>query len=304
MNKKQLQYVIELSKNLNMSKAAEHLGISQPALSKQILNLEKELDVKLFNRDVIPMELTAAGEYFVQEAKAIIYKEEKLIRSMERFRDGDGGRLTIGVSPFRSLYMLPFVMKKVKQKYPNIEISLREAGSDILRTEIQEGKYDFAIVNLPVDESVLDVTPLEKDKLVLAVPNKLCNLLEGKTKQGTELDFGQCRNLPFVTVGQSQELRHFFDALCARYEFTPQIVMDVVGVSTVWAMVRAGIGAAVLPLQFIGDDLFDNDVSLYSIKDVVFSRQPVIVTRRGQYLSDVAKYTISLLENQSSKADG
>ena len=72
MNRKQLQYVIELSEDLNFSVVAERLGITQPALSKQVLALEKELDVKLFDRNNIPMTLTAAGEYFISEAKKLI----------------------------------------------------------------------------------------------------------------------------------------------------------------------------------------------------------------------------------------
>ena len=87
MNRKQLQYVIELSEDLNFSVVAEKLGITQPALSKQILSLEKELDVKLFDRSSIPLTLTPAGERFVADAKELIFREEQLKRSMEDFKN-------------------------------------------------------------------------------------------------------------------------------------------------------------------------------------------------------------------------
>jgi DNA-binding transcriptional LysR family regulator len=71
--------------------------------------------------------------------------------------------------------------------------------------------------------------------------------------------------------------------------------MEVVGLTSAWAMARAGIGATILPLQFVDSDSFDKNVKLFSIKDNTFTRQPAIVTRRGQYLPEYAKYAISLL---------
>jgi DNA-binding transcriptional LysR family regulator len=71
--------------------------------------------------------------------------------------------------------------------------------------------------------------------------------------------------------------------------------MEVVSLTTAWAMVHAGLGAALLPLQVIGDTTFDTDISLFTLSGHVSSRQPVIITRRGQYLSEYAQYAIELL---------
>lgn len=80
MNNKQLQYAIALSKSLNFSRVAEQLGISQPALSKQVLNLEKEIGVELFDRKQNPIAVTAAGEYFFCQAENLLYREEQLLK--------------------------------------------------------------------------------------------------------------------------------------------------------------------------------------------------------------------------------
>ena len=130
MNSRQLQYAIALSETRNFSQVAEKLGMTQPALSKQILSLEKELGVKLFDRDTNPISLTPAGERFVQDAKDLIYKEDQLIRSMERFRSGKEGQLTIGISPFRSLYLMPRIVKRLKEKFPGVRVCLQEWGSE------------------------------------------------------------------------------------------------------------------------------------------------------------------------------
>ena len=297
MNSKQLEYAIELSKSLNFSLVAEKFGISQPALSKQISNLEKDLDVTLFSRHKNPIELTAAGEYFFKEAKELLYKENQLYRSMEDYKNGEKGRLTIGISPFRSLYLIPKIAKAVKDKFPGVNIVLQEDGSDALRKNAAEGKYDFAIVNLPVDESSLDVIPIEQDTLVVAVPKSMDGLV-GVTSNDDipQVDFKNFKNLPFVVVGQNQEMRILFEKNCGIASIKPEIAMEVVGLSTAWAMARAGIGATLLPLEFVKEMNMDNSVSLFIPRCDTNIRQPAIVYRRGQYISDYAKYAIELLK--------
>ena len=296
MNNKQLQYAIALSKSLNFSQVAEHLGISQPALSKQILNLEKELGVALFDRKQTPIVLTAAGEFFFKEAQNLLYREEQLYRSMEAFKSGKQGRLTIGISPFRSLYLLPDICKRVREKFPGISIVLQEDSSEHLRSKAAEGKYDFAIANLPVDESILDAVPIEQDKLVLVVPKKLVPMLQvSPKKQLSEIDFADCKNLPFVVVGQNQEMRQLFEKICSVADLKPTIAMEVVGLATTWTMAKSGIGATLLPLQFVQEMDAGDNVLLLIPKCDANIRQPAIIRRRGQYLSEYAKFAIDLL---------
>lgn len=297
MNNKQIQYAIELSKSLNFSQTAEKLGISQPALSKQILSLEKEVGVELFDRKKTPISLTAAGEYFFLKARELLYSEDQLYRSMDRFKNGEFGSLAIGISPFRSLYLLPQVTAKVKEKYPGVKIILHEAGSEQLRREAAEGRYDFAVVNLPVDESVLDIIPIEQDTLVLAVPNSMADKINNSnTDDSKKINFNEFKELPFIVVGQTQEMRQLFDKLCTMAEFIPNIAMEVVGLATAWSMVRAGIGATLLPLQFIKNMNPDDSIKLFFPDCNIYTRQPAIITRHGQYLSDYAKYAIELLK--------
>lgn len=298
MNSKQLQYAIMLAETLSFSHLAEKLNITQPALSKQILHLEEELGVQLFDRTTNPISLTPAGSHFVREAQQLLYREDQLLRSMDKYKSGECGRLVIGVSPFRCLYLVSDILKKVKEKFSGIQIVLNETNSDQLRKDAAEGKYDFAIVNLPVDESVLDIIPLEADALVLAVPKELCHLID--SAKSNSISFNECKELPFIVVGPSQEMRHLFDKLCAAADFTPNIAAEVVGVASAWSLASAGIGATLLPLQFAKSNNFDNGLELYTIRNLKHSRQPAIVTRRGQYISDAAAYAIELLTNKNS----
>lgn len=296
MNARQLEYAIRLARVRNFSQVAEELKISQPALSKQILNLESELGVKLFDRNTNPLKLTPAGEHFVQEAQELLYREDQLLRSMERFRSGEAGELIIGVTPFRSSYLMPGIVAKLRRKFPGIRVRLAEYGSDILRREAAEGRYDLAVVNLPVDESVLEARPLEKDQLVLVLRREL--LEKAPSLRGQEsVDFAQCGELPFVVVGQTQEMRQLFEKLCARAAIHPPIAAEVVGLTTVWDMACAGVGAALLPMQFV-ERKAGEEMAILPLRELIYSRQVAIVTKRGQYLSEAARYTIDLLEGR------
>ena len=296
MNARQLEYAIRLARVRNFSQVAEELKISQPALSKQILNLESELGVKLFDRNTNPLTLTPAGAHFVQEAQELLYREDQLLRSMERYRSGEAGELVIGVTPFRSSYLMPGVVAQLRRKFPGIRVRLAEYGSDVLRREVAEGRYDLAVVNLPVDESVLEARVLEKDRLVLVLRREL--LAQYPTlRAGQAVEIGRCAQVPFVVVGQAQEMRQLFDKLCARAEIHPQIAAEVVGLTTAWDMARAGVGATLLPLQFVERNAGE-DMVILPLKETVYSRQVAIVTRRGQYLSEAARYTIDLLEGR------
>ena len=303
MNARQIQYALEVAKSRSFSVGAERLNISQPSLSKQIQNLEAELGVKLFDRSTVPMKLTPAGEYFLNQAQTLLYQGGQLVRSMEDFKTEKRGRLTIGVSPFRNLFLMPQIVEKIKQKYPDIEIRLQEMSSDLLRKEAEEGSFDFAIVNLPVNEAVLDVVYLEPEYLVVAVPYEMLKLVDCEDPaQAAELDFSCFKDVPFVVVAQSQEMRRYFDSLCTSYGVTPNIAVEVAGgVTSAWALARAGLGATLLPRRLLEGTGFGENLALFTIQDPAYSRQPVIVTRRGQYVPEYARYAMELLQHTVDK---
>ena len=300
LNTKQLKYAVLLSETLNFSKVAADLGISQPALSKQILHLENELGIKLFERNNSPLSLTPAGIHFIKEAKSMLYKEEQLFRTMEKYKSEEFGKLVIGSSPFRNLYLLPSYIKIIAKKFPGVEIIIHETNSSQLKKDAEDGKCDFAIVNLPVDESIFNITPILKETLVVAVPNDMLHLIK-KTDDSLDraIDFSLCSDLPFIVLGEAQEMRQIFDQLCLTTKQAPKISMEIHGgLISAWAMAKTGIGATILPLQFLENMSQENNLTLFTLKNDVSTRQPVIITKHGQYLSKYAKFSIDLISSQ------
>lgn len=295
MNLRQLEYAVELSKVLSISQTAEKLRITQPALSKQILALEKDLGVVLFDRSVTPLALTPAGECFIRDAGEILLREKQLRTAMEDYKAGDRGRLTIGVSPFRASYFLSDIIKELQEIYPGLQVVLREYASAQLHKDAVEGRVDFSIMNLPVDESLLDVTLLEPEPVVLVVPKHLLNMLTPKNGTVTLAD---CKDLPFISLSKNQELRQLFERLCASEGFAPNVTTEVVGITTAWSLAQAGVGATVLPLWFIEEKERPGSVSIFSFGDSATIRQPAIVKRKGQPFSKYAKTAVELIVNR------
>ena len=291
MNSRQLQYAVLLSEIRNFSQVAEKLNITQPALSKQILSLEKELGTQLFDRERNPVTLTASGEYFIREAKELLYRQTQLTKSMEQFSNGDKGQLVIGITPFRSAYLISEAVKKVRDKFPGVEIKLAEEGSEVLRKDAAEGKFDFAVINLPVDESRLDVTLIEADKLALVMPR---DMMPSHTDV-EESDFSFFKEVPFVVPGINQEMRQLFEKLCASSGVRPQIAAEVVNLTSAWEMACAGVGATLLPLQFVKGKDKKSAMAVVRLKNSFSLRQPAVVVKKGQYLSPYARYSIKLL---------
>lgn len=291
MNSRQLQYAVLLSEIRNFSQVAEKLNITQPALSKQILSLEKELGTQLFDRERNPVTLTASGEYFIREAKELLYRQTQLTKSMEQFSNGDKGQLVIGITPFRSAYLISEAVKKVRDKFPGVEIKLAEEGSEVLRKDAAEGKFDFAVINLPVDESRLDVTLIEADKLALVMPR---DMMPSHTDV-EESDFSFFKEVPFVVPGINQEMRQLFEKLCASSGVRPQIAAEVVNLTSAWEMACAGVGATLLPLQFVKGKDKKGAMAVVRLKNSFSLRQPAVVVKKGQYLSPYARYAIKLL---------
>lgn len=301
MNSKQLEYAIELSKSLNFSHVAKKLGISQPALSKQISILESKLGILLFDRSKNPIEVTPAGKYFFSEAQDLLYREEQLYRTMGSYASGNQGELKIGASPFRAMYLLPHICKKIKEKFPGTNIIVHDRDSEILRRKASEGKYDFVIVNMPVDETLFDVYPIEQDVIVLVVPESMVNLIDNPPQNTmSEIDFNSCEKLPFIAVDEKLEMRQIFRKMCVSADINPHITMEVIGLTTAWSMAKEGIGATLLPLQFVKSVILDGNIRMFVPKNTANMRQPAIIMRKGQYVSPCTKYAIELLTTYNS----
>ena len=126
MNLNQLKYIVAIADELNISKAAQKLYVSQPSLSQCVQNIERELGTKIFDRSTTPLKITYAGDVYINWARKILNSTEEINRQIADISGLKNIKLSIGISPYRSTCILPPVIKQFKKLYPDCYIVVEE----------------------------------------------------------------------------------------------------------------------------------------------------------------------------------
>lgn len=167
MHLKELNYIVTLADEKSISRAADKLYMAQSSLSQFLQQYESELGVTLFVRTSKGIRLTAAGELFVDNARSILTHYRLVQNELADMAELKGGRVIFGISSFRGKHMLPRIMKRFYEKYPQVRVDIIEANSMALEEHLVHGSIDLAIVALPLTRLDHEVEFLKRDEVVL-----------------------------------------------------------------------------------------------------------------------------------------
>ena len=250
MNFKQLEYVLTIYREGTLTKAAEKLFISQPALTQQLQKLEKEIGAPLFDRTTTPLTPTYAGKYYLDIIEKILYQNQQALAWLDDINSLKRGKITLGISDIRSLQFLPVLLPSFRKKYPHIEVEIKEAPALSLSDMVKKGEIDFALMLARRDITDLVFQPLLTEKVLLAVPrefpiNAACQ--ECVKKEGF-LDLRIVKDEPFILLKRGFRLRNIAYDLFKQYDIMPPIVMKTINVNLSHHMTAAGYG-----LSFVGE---------------------------------------------------
>jgi DNA-binding transcriptional LysR family regulator len=173
MNSEQLTYFIEAAESLNFTDVAKRNYMTQPAISRQISNLEEDLGIKLFLRLGHRVQLTAEGAFFLKEAKKIIGVMQEAATKTKLLGEGKTGQITIGAVS-TSNYILSHCMSAFSRQYPGIMINVGIETAAELTARLQSGEYDFVFTDahmLPEDENISH-TVTGHDQFCLVLPER------------------------------------------------------------------------------------------------------------------------------------
>jgi LysR family transcriptional regulator for metE and metH len=166
-----LQLVSTVAAVGGLTKAGQHLNLSQSALSHQLRDVETRLGTPLFLRVGKRMVPTAAGERLVKSAQEILEALARAERAIHLFAGGERGRLRVIVAGYASYRWLPSVLKRYREIYPKIEVQMPEPGAPDAAGDVLAGAVDVAIGPGTADDKRLHLEPLVRDEVVLAVPD-------------------------------------------------------------------------------------------------------------------------------------
>ena len=239
MEMHQLQYFVKVAELGNFTRAAEACLVAQPSLSQAILKLERELGQPLFERLGRKVRLTDAGRMLLDRAQQILALVED---ARARVRDTEeSGRVAVAAIPTVAPYFLPRLLKSFAERYPGAALEVHEDVTETAVKRLLTGEIDLAIMALPLDEPLLEVTPLYEEPLWLALPPK--HPLASK-KRVTIRDI---RDEPFVLLNEAHCLSDQVVSFCRRRSFQPLATGRTNQLAMVQELVALGQGISLMP---------------------------------------------------------
>lgn len=172
-NIRQFELIIEIVRSGSISKAAEKLHISQPTLSKYIMKYEKDLGLELFNRATLPIKLTSAGRKILNAGEKILDIYHQLDKEISEIKNYKSNEIRVGISPSRTPYFLPDILKEFQSKYKNCKIIIKEENTNNLRDDLLRGDLDLMISLLSDETRAFTMVELMEESILLACPKKL-----------------------------------------------------------------------------------------------------------------------------------
>jgi len=252
---RQLRYLTSLARHRHFGRAAEDCAVSQPALSMQVRELEREIGAELVERRPGEIALTDTGLEVAERAERILAATRDLV-DFVRHRDVLSGSLKFGIIPTLAPYVLPRVLPRLQILYPQLRLEVRETQTGNLLDELTRAGLDCVMLALPADGADVEILPLFDDPFVLAVPAD--DPLPARSRVGAA-DVDQSR---LILLEEGHCLRDQALAFCGGIRRDAPVGLGATSLATVMQMVANGYGVTLLPQVAVATELHDPRVKL------------------------------------------
>lgn len=257
MDFRQFRYFVTTAEELHVARAAERLGIAQPALSQQIKALETQLGTRLFHRTKRRIELTDAGKTFLEDARNVLEQAERATRRARDIGRGEAGHIdigTVGSAMFDRPF--PLLLSTFRREHPEIRLSVHELPILQQINALPTHSLDIAIVRSPLPRPLpegLEHFVLSRQRILAAIPD---NHRLAKARSLALAELADDEFLQFLDpegIGLGHDLVDF----CRQSGFTPRITQHVTEVGTLLSLIAAGFGVSLVtdnltPIQLPG----------------------------------------------------
>lgn len=282
MDFEQLKTFLEVWREKSFSKAARKLRITQPAVSAQILSLEREVGERLFERKGGKVTFTAAGRVFEPFAEHALDCQRHLLLMISEQRRSPRGEISISAQESTSLYVLPEVFAEFKQHFPKVALKIARAERAHTIEALLAREVDFGVVSLPVTDKRFLVETIHVDELVLAVPkgHPLCSVASPGPKD--------IARHPFLLPKQGRQ-RDLLLNLFRMHDVYPKTVMEVESSELMKRFVQAGLGIGFLPRVNIEAEAKAGNIAVVKMDEMRMSRDLGLIYLKEKSLTHAAK---------------
>jgi len=293
MELQHLRYFVAVAETGNFTRASERCHVSQPSLSQQIINLEKELQHKLFHRLGRKAILSEAGTVFLERARRILFEVDDSKRELQDSPALER-KITVGAITTLAPYLMPQLLALCRTRLPHLQVNLREDFRPDLTKAVLDGELDLAIVSLPVKDPRISVETLFTETLMLVVgkPHPLASKPEVTIEDLVDQNF--------ILLGTGSSLASQIQRFCGDHNFEPKIGYRCAQVATVKALVALGVGISILPqVALAAEDR--SKLIVKSLAGRTATREIGIIRHMQRYQSLGAEQFIGLVREHVKK---
>ncbi len=287
VNLKLLQTFLLVGEHSSFRIAAEKSFRSQSAVSAQIRELEKQLEVSLFHRTTRSVRLTEEGHQLLECAQKALLEVENGLRKIRESTDIRRGRVSLSCSPTIAETRLARVLAAFEKDYPGIEVSVRELTSTNLFDSIRKREVDFGIGPL-IETPEFNFETILEDPLYALVPKRFI------TTSKETISLATLSNMPLLVLNTATALRTMLEATLRERQLTFTTRYEFAQAQTLISMADAGLGAAILPKVALPTRLNPSTYALRIVNPQLV-REVSIITARGQSLSPASLRLVQLL---------
>lgn len=305
MDFKELEYILVIAQEKNLSKAAERLYVSQPALSRFLLKLEERLGTELFvrkNRQYVP---TCAGNLYLDMARKILETKQDFDTDLKRLLEAGGGTISFGITPGRGRTVLPDVIPAFHKAFPNYELNIFEEDVATLERFLSDKTIELAFFtisrrNIP-SQNRIRLYRIAREEIVLCTAKDTVYPLMAIPRNDRKYPWLDLRRLggeTFLLLKDNMRLGQYSDDLLRRHDMSPRI-MRLSSIDTALSLVTQNYGVAFASDFHISDHESSKKTDIFSIGDEVAEWDFVAACQNDYVLSKPARYLIDLMKNLS-----
>lgn len=296
MNRTHLPYTLEqlvilraVAKGGSFKNAAQSLFLTQPAVSLQIQNLEKQLKTNLFDRTKKQIELTEAGTLLLRYSNRILALCEESSRVLDDLSELQSGKLVIGASQTTGTYLMPKIIGLFQQKYPNINVKLNVDSTRKVAWHLMNRQVDIGIVGGKIPKElrkILEITPYVEDELALIVPPSHPYVKLECIKKEDLYD------LKFISLNSYSTIRTVVDDTLSKNGIDVtrlKVEMELNSIEAIKNAVQSSLGAAFVSVSAITKELELNLLNCVRIEDVKINRKLCIILNPNRYKSKASE---------------
>ncbi|MCA9525512.1 MAG: LysR family transcriptional regulator [Myxococcales bacterium] len=246
---RQLEYLIALAETGQFVEAARQCAVSQPALSKQVREVEEQLGIALFERVRPRVLLTPAGEEIVRRARRLLTEAHELVDAASTFAGTPRGTIRLGVIPTIAPYGLPGLLARLRDLFPEVAFAIHELQTPVLIEQLRTGGVDLGLLARPFDDAGLTGPDLVVEPFVLVAPEG--HPLGVPRAMGR----GEIEGASLILMADGHCLRDQAIDVCALAGRPPPTSVTAASVTTLVRMVESGLGATLLPASALSAEV-------------------------------------------------